>query len=422
MEYKAEIFDLMQLLFDETGFNDHQLHCEMGLRSPLDEEVLARAVELSLKAFPILATRFSPRPEGGAWESLPVEELGRAFIATREAGAFEEARIYRIREELGPQVRFCLLCGDRNALAVTMNHMVSDAAGFKDYLYFVCETYSRLSDDPLWVPAKTPSAGRGLDEVLGGASLPARVAGFFGKGGGSNHAGRFIFPLEEGGEAKPIIATRTMDREEVSRLQSYCRARGATINDAALAAFCRVLARRLGPKAYGRLEVPLMVDMRRCLPAGEPRPLCNLTSTVALRVGESEGESFERTLIKAKSEMDGLKRNRIGLGGFVKMSLLFSVLGGRRALPLLKRGFRNPLICMTNIGEIDSKRLVFKGSVVESAYVCGSIKYKPHFQLALSGFGGTITLSSNLYGTAQDRKTVDGFLAEVEEELRVPQA
>jgi NRPS condensation-like uncharacterized protein len=72
---------------------------------------------------------------------------------------------------------------------------------------------------------------------------------------------------------------------------------------------------------------------------------------------------------------------------------------------------------MTNIGELDAKRLSFEGADVASAYVCGSIKYKPHFQLALSGFDGTITLSSNLYGSPRDRELVDAFLAEVEDEL-----
>ena len=72
---------------------------------------------------------------------------------------------------------------------------------------------------------------------------------------------------------------------------------------------------------------------------------------------------------------------------------------------------------MTNLGEIDSRRLSFGPSLVASAFVCGSIKYKPHFQLALSGFDGTITLSSNLYGSPDDRERVDSFLREVEERL-----
>jgi NRPS condensation-like uncharacterized protein len=124
-------------------------------------------------------------------------------------------------------------------------------------------------------------------------------------------------------------------------------------------------------------------------------------------------------MLKAKTEMDSLKRRGIGLGGFVKLALLFSLLGEREAFRRLGHGLRNPLICMTNLGEMDSKKLAFEGTRVESAYMCGSIKHKPYFQLALSGFAGTLTLSSNLYGSEKDMKTIEALLREVEGELSV---
>jgi len=49
--------------------------------------------------------------------------------------------------------------------------------------------------------------------------------------------------------------------------------------------------------------------------------------------------------------------------------------------------------------------------------MCGSIKYKPHFQLAMSSYDGELTLSSNLYGSEDDRQRILSFLDEVEREL-----
>ena len=49
--------------------------------------------------------------------------------------------------------------------------------------------------------------------------------------------------------------------------------------------------------------------------------------------------------------------------------------------------------------------------------MCGSIKHKPHFQLAMSSYAGTLTLSSNLYGNSVDKKRVSSFLDEVKREL-----
>lgn len=58
MTFDAEIFDRMQWLYESTGFNDHQVHCELDFAAPLDEASLRRAVELSLDTIPILATKY----------------------------------------------------------------------------------------------------------------------------------------------------------------------------------------------------------------------------------------------------------------------------------------------------------------------------------------------------------------------------
>ncbi len=51
------------------------------------------------------------------------------------------------------------------------------------------------------------------------------------------------------------------------------------------------------------------------------------------------------------------------------------------------------------------------------AFLCGSIKYRPYFQLAMSSYGGQLTLSANQYGSADDRDLIRSFLDEVEAEL-----
>jgi len=48
--------------------------------------------------------------------------------------------------------------------------------------------------------------------------------------------------------------------------------------------------------------------------------------------------------------------------------------------------YRNPPLAMSNIGVIDSRRLSFDDVPVASAYITGSVKYSPLFQLALSTF------------------------------------
>ena len=72
---------------------------------------------------------------------------------------------------------------------------------------------------------------------------------------------------------------------------------------------------------------------------------------------------------------------------------------------------------MTNMGILDSARLLFGNLRPYDAFLCGSIKYKPCFQLAVSSCDGELTLSATLYGNADDRDRIVCFLAEIDADL-----
>ena len=83
------------------------------------------------------------------------------------------------------------------------------------------------------------------------------------------------------------------------------------------------------------------------------------------------------------------------------------------------KNLKNPLICMTNIGILDSEKLIFGNSSIEDAFMCGSIKYKPHFQLALTSFKDSITFSVNLYGNPKDKENIEYFFTLLDKELLI---
>jgi NRPS condensation-like uncharacterized protein len=51
------------------------------------------------------------------------------------------------------------------------------------------------------------------------------------------------------------------------------------------------------------------------------------------------------------------------------------------------------------------------------AFLCGSIKNKPYFQLAVSSFDGELTLSVNLLGSDSDRDRIQSLFDQIEDEL-----
>ncbi len=415
MRFEVEIFDRVQQLAEATGFNDHQLHGVLRFDggSRPDPTILHKAVIATIAAIPILGARYvdGARPY---WQRLDPAEFERAFLIARAPAEFEAFLVSRPEEPRGPQLRVCLLDADPAAVAITLNHMVCDAAGFKSTLYFLCDVYTKLSIDPAHIP-RTIDGDRGIRSVVVCFSLAARAKSLLLQRRDNNRTGDRRFPLDEGGAVAPFIATRRLTRETTLAAKTYAQARAATLNDMVLAAYYRSLFRVLQVRPGDRLLVPMMVDMRRYLDSrGEFTSLTNMTSMVATELDYQPDEPFPETLRRVKQRVDSAKHSEIGLNAFLKLDLLFSVFSDQIAAGRLRARLENPLLCTTNIGMLDETRLSFAGQRPCDAFVCGSIKYKPYFQLAVSTYRDEITLSVNLYGGAGDRQRVDAFLHDVE--------
>jgi NRPS condensation-like uncharacterized protein len=418
MQYKAEIFDKVQYLYEETKFNDHQLHCVIRFDGQTDEGVLRRAVMMLLQAIPILSCVY--RHDGGNdyWENADPSGFADAFLIVHDQTAFEDFTISKVNESTGPQIKVCLYRSENDSLSAIMNHMVCDAAGFKSCLYLLSDFYSHLIDEPGYLPDFKIDGDRGFQNIIRKFPFWSRIKSLLFHNSESNQNGKIIFPLSEDKKIFPFILTREIGPEKFRKICAYCKSNNVTINDVFLAAYYRALLQKI--RADGHLlHIPIMVDMRRYSEDDGFDALSNLSSTMITHVPVSLSESFEETVFRINAMMKIKKSTDIGLNGFMKLALIFKILNKKSSYKITKSALKNPPICMTNIGVLDDKKLFFKKASIKSAFLCGSIKYRPHFQIALSSFAGTITLSSNLYGSLQDYNAITCFLAMVEDELPI---
>jgi NRPS condensation-like uncharacterized protein len=416
MDYTAEVFDQIQLLFGINGFNDHTMHCVFRFDRLPDGDVLKKAVLSSIEAIPILGVRYirGARPR---WTSLDPNDFGRAFVLARTETEFEDFLVSPVDECLGPQVRVCLLNSAPFAVAFKMNHMVCDAAGFKQYLYFLCGIYSRLLVEPGHRPGAI-TGDRSMRGVLERFGMGVKLKSLFLQSKENNLTGSVRFPLSENEAARPFILTRKLGRERIAALKAYGKAKQATLNDVLLTAYYRSLFQRLVLSPGTALQIPIMIDMRRYLDkAGSCTALTNLSSTVLTQLEYQPAEHFEATLSRVKAIIDEKKGSNLGLNGFIKLDMIYRILGDRIANRLMRSALKNPLICMTNIGILDSDQISFGDLRPQDAFLCGAIKYKPYFQLAMSSYAGELTLSVNLSGSASDRDRVQSFFDAMDTEL-----
>ena len=413
LRFPVEAWDVLQSLFKEQKINDHVLHFTASFTGKLDLGFLQNSVSLTAEAFPLIRCRFSHTGRRPYWEEMrySADEMISFVEADDAAKNIDKFLGTELDETVGPQVRFGLFReGEKDTLVVLMNHMLCDAAGFKDYLYLLCSIYTDLENN---AKVHLPALGsRRVGQLFRAFSIRDRIKILLSKNDMSTHDSA-KFDLE-GDLSNPFIERRIIPYEEFTGLIFYAKSRHATINDLMLTAFIRTLSRLFSRP----VAVPSTIDLRKYLPQHKSEGICNLITNLTCDIGVELGTSFEDTLNKVKQVMDREKASASCLKSLMLLEKAFDILPYSKAKSILDKSFSNAPIAFTNIGILDKNRLSFGTAVVSDAYMTGSIKYSPYFQMAISTYDNQASLSVNLYGTASDRKKISDFLDDVILELQ----
>ncbi|QHQ62905.1 DUF1298 domain-containing protein [Anaerocolumna sedimenticola] len=413
VSYKVEAWDKLQYLFKVKNINDHTLHFVATLSGKLDLERFKHAVNLSAEAFPLIRCRLDETKGQLTWEDkgYTSDDMVHFLVSANT----EESVTHFICKEIdafdGPQMKAEVIRkGEIDKLCISMNHMLCDAAGFKEYLYMLCNIYINLHKKMNLHMAAM--GNRKMNQVFKTFSLRDKFRILFGKNDMAT-----IDPIQfdlEGDLSNPYIETRSIPQEHFSALKAYAKNYSATVNDMIVTAYVRVLY-----QLYGRtVIIPCTVDTRKYLPNRRTNGICNLCTNLTCNIGSEIGLLFEETLCKVKQVMDKEKSNISCVKSIYLMEKAFDLLPDKLARSLIEKNFSNPFIAFTNIGILDKTKLTFGSVKVTEAYMTGSIKYSPYFQLAISTFDDVATLSINLYGTESDRSKLSLFLDKLVTELQ----
>jgi NRPS condensation-like uncharacterized protein len=415
MKYKAEIFDKFQYLYYAMGFSDHQVRCEITYEDKVNEAVMEKAARLLLATVPALSRKYVNLGSKSYWADADISDYEGLFRITYRRDEFDRFLCSKTDEENGPQIKLCLLREKNDTLAVLLNHMVSDGAGFKQCLYLFSEIYSGLINNSDYTPGFTVNGDRGLKGILGNIGLRQKARSFlFGHGDNNQKSNDELFSCKRA-SAEPFIVSHEIPRDLFNIIKAFCHASGATVNDVILASYVRAISEMLhiGGK---EIAVPIMVDMRRYLQDKSFYSLTNLSSTSIVKLRIPSGEELIETISKTNAIMAKKKEKGLGINTFLKLHLGFKV-PLVNAYEIMRKVLKNPKISMTNIGVIDSSKLVFSGSDVKNAVIYASIKYLPYFQISVTSFNDAMTLGAGLYGNEEDKVKIENLLMIMEKDL-----
>jgi NRPS condensation-like uncharacterized protein len=377
---------------------------------------MQKAMQLLIKTVPVLSRAYRNYDGKSYWEDTGETEWADLFSIVTDKVKFDEFAFSRTNEATGPQIKACLLQAESDSLLVIINHMVSDAAGFKQCIYLLAEIYSQLVKDPDYLPDFMIDGNRSFKSIVDKVGFLSGIKLFISDYNDNNQKRDCEFPFDKGGETLPFYITYEVPPENYHMIKKVCRENNATVNDALLAAYIRVLSRMLDMTGEN-VSVTFAVDMRRYLQDKSFYALTNLSSNSSLSIAVLPGENFRETLCKVSVQMNEKKSCNMGMNTFLKLNALFKLMYSS-GYKILDKVLHNPKIGITNIGVLESSKLAFGNSPVMNAFMYPSMKYRPHFQVASTTFNDIMTLSVNLFGSPKDRETMNRFFELMDDELK----
>jgi NRPS condensation-like uncharacterized protein len=409
--FPSQLIDRTLAYLDGVG--EMMLQLELGFAGPLEADRLARAACLALEAEPVLGCRLVDHWRQPYWEQVPVEERD-VFVEAQTQTEFETFKSALIDTYSGPRMRLCLWNSAGGAqLLIKVCHYVADAAGVRDVARVISAIYTRLSHDPAYQPEPNLAGSRGIGQIL--EAVPwQRYPGLFLQSLRDIQASQSpvgtLTLLPQAGPAESLsFIHRLLPQDHVSRLVAYGRKHNATLNDLLLAAFFRALAATANWNGRRQLRVTTTVDFRRYMPGKRAAAVANLSMGIQgwPSLGTDLGHDFASTLGKITAITRKRKQNFVGVDSLLSTLLLAGPLPHRWATNMMTRHVHrlndqgNTADTLTNLGPIDPQDVTFDSKPAVARLLPPPV-YPPHFLLGVSGYDGTLTLSSGVYAIQKD--------------------
>lgn len=407
-----------------AGKGDVMIQAELMFGGNLDVEVLRKAFRMVLDAEPVLGCKLSIVNDIPVWKRIVTSEVENFRSFSNE----DDYNIYlntTIDIQQGPALQGAHLGtphGDR--LLFKVAHEVTDAAGVKEIIAIVAFLYRQIKRSPGFSAVPNVTTYRSARQLARWIPKRAALRIWW-------NAVREVLPLVVRRTAcNPMLTTCSVDKRKYHVKTLGCdmtlairdagKKYGATINDMILAAFLRVL-HRTSKVDNGYLRCGISIDLKRWyLPGGKADTIANLSSVELFDIGKNPGSTFGETVRKVVAFTSGRKKNWIGLNmhtGFLNLlrgwpySKLKSYFA-KRQLVDMKEHAVFPLV--TNLGEIDKKRLLFDAAP-HAAHLIVPAAFPPYFGIGISGFDGTLTITTVVF---PDTEVIIGnFIDKLIEEL-----
>ena len=414
---KAELWDKMHYLFRD--FNDRMVHVALYYDFCLDIEKLKTVLICFFEKAPVLHSSFVDNKIAPYWEVREYhidDVLTVAYPEDMEA-AVDGFLTQQIPPDSDLQMKVAVFFKDgKSVLCIVENHMCMDGGDFKYFMAALCKAYSDYDREGK-SPVRLRTGKRDYAAVYEDYSYTEqRMAKNLYKNVCAKDDHRFPLTRDSIRDAS-FIARRTIPASKFDTIKAAGKKHGATVNDMLLTAYFFSLYELAGYDANESVTISCAVDLRRHIKDNSGEGLTNHTAFMQCAIPERGGDIF-RTLEYVVASSEKYKKDKfMGLYGLPLLNLGYSVLPHAASEEIIKIGYSNPLLAMSNIGIPDEKALALSGHEPTEGFMTGAVKYKPYALLSATTLRKAITLSMCVRGNEEDRAIVERFFDLFEKNL-----
>lgn len=407
----AELWDKMHYLFRD--FNDRMVHVELNYDFVPDIDALKTVFICALEKAPVLHSRFVDTKLSTHWEIMPykIDDVLTVAYPENLAAAADEFLTQYITPDSSLQIKAALFIKDgKSTLCIIENHMCMDGGDLKYFLQALCENYTAYVEKGI-SPVEFRTGSRSYDDVYSGFSkTEAGVAQRLFKNINARDDHRF--PLSDDNICDTsFIARKKFSEDTLDRLKQKGKELGATINELLLACYFYSVYELAGYDLKDKVMISNAIDLRRHMDSVEDKGFTNHTSWMQCAIPERGSDIFETVKYVVKSSNRFKKDKFMGLYGLPLLNFGYNFLPHAVSEEIIKIGYSNPLMAMSNIGVLNARHFALCGNEPSDAFMSGAVKYKPFVLLTVTTYKKVITLSMCVRGNDEDKRIVNDFFA-----------
>lgn len=417
----AELWDKMHYLFRD--FNDRMVHVELCYDFELDIEALKTVLICFFEKAPVLHSSFTDNHVRPYWTVQDYKIDDVLTVQTIAPDVLDDAVDSFLTQCIPPeaplQMKVAVFrCAGQSVMCIVENHMCMDGGDFKYFLNALCQNYNDYVDgrsSPIDLRTGTRSYESVYDDFSPAEKHMAKNL-YRNINAKDDHA----FPLTPDNiRDQSFIARRKLPAALFDPLKSAGKAHGATINDMLTAAYFHSVYELAGFDKNESVSISCAIDLRRHMKDTEDLGVTNHTAWMQCRVPRCGHDVFETLAFTVESVNKFKSDHFIGLHGLPLLALGYKILPHAASEEIIKIGYSNPLMAMSNIGILDVKKLALQGHEPVDGFMSGAVKYKPYALLSVTTMRKEFTLSMCVRGNAQDRQIVEHFFDLLEKNIRL---